>query len=30
MMGDTTGWGNWYDATNNINVGEMIADVTET
>ena len=29
-MGDTTGWGNWYDATNNINVGEMIADVTET
>lgn len=29
MMGDTTGWGNWYDATNNINVGEMIADVTE-
>lgn len=30
MMGETTGWGNWYDATNNINVGEMIADVTET
>lgn len=30
MMGDTTGWGNWYDATNNINVGEIIADVTET
>lgn len=29
-MGDTTGWGNWYDATNNINVGEMIADVNET
>lgn len=28
-MGDTTGWGNWYDATNNINVGEMIADVDE-
>lgn len=30
MMGDTTGWGNWYDATNNINVGEMIADIDET
>ena len=30
MMGSTTGWGNWYDATNNVNVGEMIADVTET
>ena len=30
MMGETTGWGNWYDATNNVNVGEMIADVTET
>lgn len=29
-MGNTAGWGNWYDATNNINVGEMIADVTET
>lgn len=29
-MGDTTGWGNWYDATNNINVGEMIADIDET
>ena len=30
MMGNTTGWGNWYDATNNINVGEMIADIDET
>ena len=30
MMGETTGWGNWYDATNNINVGEMIADIDET
>ncbi|QXV20025.1 BppU family phage baseplate upper protein [Staphylococcus epidermidis] len=29
-MGNTAGWGIWYDATNNINVGEMIADVTET
>lgn len=29
-MGNTAGWGIWYDATNNINVGEMIADVDET
>ena len=30
MMGGTTGWGAWYDATSNVSVGEMITDIDET
>lgn len=28
MMGDTTGWGSWYDATNNVSVGEFIGETS--
>ena len=28
MMGGTTGWGIWYDATNNVSVGDFIGETS--